>query len=312
MIIEESNILKDKLKNIINDKDFQTKFDEIEVNNNIPFTFKQEDYEVKEGRPHYTDANKFGKSGEAVAILSKRTIARYSSKNIEYPNPINYEKIVGKNNDKNGNNIGIFQKCHIIAYHLSAKFPDFNNIFIGTENLNNGAMKRIEDDIANKIEQNERKIIYKVTPVYMFKKDIVPFGVLFEYESMDKKEKICGCKFCYNIQENHKINYFDGSDRKIEDISMKDEDNFIKLENKSNVSSKRKMYKNYYLNIKDNVFHLVYDEKEKSEDLKGVYIRCIQEVTGKKEEILTNKDFSICKKCEEKYNEIFDKESSDN
>lgn len=296
----------DKLKNIINDKNFETHFEEIEVNNNIPFTLNKKDYKVKEGKPQYTNAYKFGKSGKAVAVLSKRTISRYTSDDIEYPDPINYDKLVGKNGNRNDDNIGIFQKCHIIGYHLSAKFSDYNNIFIGTENLNTGAMKKIENDIVSKIEQDDRKIIYKVTPVYMFKKDIVPFGVLFEYETIDKKEKIYGCKFCYNIQRNHKINYFDGSNRKIENIPMKNEDNLDKPKNKSIISSERKQYKNYYLNIKNNSFHLVYDEKEKCEDLKGLQIKYIQEVTGKKEEILANDSFSICKKCEKKYNDKFD------
>lgn len=302
MIIEDSKILKNKLKNIINDKDFETKFDAIEINNNIPFTITQEDYTVKEGKPQYTDSNKFGKSGKAIAVLSEKTISKYYSKNIEYPNPINFEKLVGKNDDnRQDNNIGIFQKCHIIGYHLSAKFADVNNIFIGTEDLNTGAMKKIENDIVDIIEQNKRKILYKVTPLYMFKKDIIPFGILFEYETIDKKEKIYCCKFCYNIQKNHKINYFDGSDRKIENILIENNNDLNKIQNKSKVSSKRKQYKNYYLNIKDNVFHLVYDEKEKCVKLKGIPTKFIQEVTGKKEDILV-KGFSICKECERKYN----------
>ena len=77
-----------------------------------------------------------------------------------------------------------------------------------------------------------------------------------------------------------------------------------KIQDKSNVSSKRKQYKNYYLNIKDNSFHLVYDEKEKCEKLKGIQTKFIQEVTGKKEDILDN-NFTICKECERKYNDKF-------
>ena len=153
-------------------------------------------------------------------------------------------------------------------------------------------MKTIENKIVKKVEDNNRKILYKVTPLYMFKRDIVPFGVLFEYESIDKKEKIKSCKFCYNIQKNHKI-------------QISDEDIIKKLQNKSNVSSKGKDYKNYYLNIKDNVFHLNYDDIEKCEELKGIPIKYIQEVTGKKEEIIVNEDFSICKKCENSYNTRF-------
>ena len=307
MIIEDNTLLKKKLKNIIEDKNFETKFDEIIVNNNIPFTFSEEDYETKEGKPKYTDANSFGKSGTAIAVITKNTISEYYSKDIEYPKPINYEKLVGKENKKDDENIGIFQKCHIIGYHLSAKFSDFNNIFIGTQKLNNGAMNNIEEDIVKKVKSENRKILYKVIPLYMFKKDIVPFGVLFEYESIDNKDKILGCKFCYNIQPNHRINYFDGSSIRIEDIVIPQKDEWEKIESKSIVSSKRKKYKNYYLNIKTKVFHLIFDEKEKCEDLKGIATKFIQEVTGDKEEILSNKEFKICKKCEKNYNIKFNK-----
>ena len=125
MIIEDSKMLKNKLKNIINDKDFEKKFDEIIVNDNIPFTFDKQDYEVKEGKPQYTDANKFGKSGKAIAVISKNTISKYSSKNIEYSDPINFEKLVGKNGIKIDNNIGIFQKCHIIGVSFISKICKF-------------------------------------------------------------------------------------------------------------------------------------------------------------------------------------------
>ena len=49
MIIEESNILKNKLKEIISDKNFEAKFEEIDVNDNKPFTISDEDYKIKEG-----------------------------------------------------------------------------------------------------------------------------------------------------------------------------------------------------------------------------------------------------------------------
>ena len=301
MIIEESAILKEKLKDILENKNFKTKLEEKDVNNGIPFTFTKEDYNTKEGRPIYTDANKFGKSGAAIAMITPNTISRYFSEHIDYPEPVNFEKLVGKNGKKDNKNVGIFEKCHIIGYHLSARFSDFNNIFIGTKKLNHSMMYRIEKSIEDIVVEN-RKILYKVTPLYMFKMDIVPMGVLFEYESIDKKEKILGCKFCYNVQPNHKINYFDGSNVKIENIQIPEKDEWVEQKNNSIVSSD-KTAKNYYLNIKTNVFHLVYDEKEKCEDLKGVAIKFIQEVTGVKEDILKGTEFKICKKCEKKYND---------
>lgn len=304
MIIEESEILKQELKDVIENGKFENKFDAIEVNDDKPFTFNKEDYNVKEGKPIYTDSNKYGRSGSATAVISKNTISIYSSENIEYPEPINWDKLKYQykilSNDKKAN---IYQKCHIIGYHLSAKFSNPHNIFIGTDTLNHGSMKGIEDDICREILNNDRIFLYKVTPIYMFRNDIIPIGVLFEYETIDKKEKIIHCKFCFNIEKGKKINYYNGSNINFENVEKR-EDNTIKEVNaKSLVSKQTNTYKNYYVDIRAKIFHVIYDEKEKCEDLKGVRKKYIQEVTGDEESILSDKDknFKICRKCKKKF-----------
>ena len=142
--------------------------------------------------PYYTDARQNKKSGTAVAIISPNTLAIYTSENIDYPNPINWSKSIKE--------MKIYNKSHIIGYSLSAKNADENNIFIGTEYLNKTTMKSVENDIYNYIKKDKRIFIYKVTPKYKKKNDIVPFGVLIEAETIDEKEKISRCRFCYNIQ----------------------------------------------------------------------------------------------------------------
>ena len=304
MLIEESKILKKVLKNIIENGNFENKFDVIEVNDDKPFTFNEEDYSVKEGKPIYTNSNKYERSGSATAVISKNTVAIYSSENITYPDPINWDKLEYQykmlSNNKRAN---IYQKCHIIGYHLSARFSNPHNIFIGTDTLNHGAMKDIEDDICREILNNERVFLYKVTPIYMFRNDIIPIGVLFEYETIDKKEKILHCKFCFNIEKGKKINYYNGSNIKFENVEKREDNTIKEVNNKSIVSKQTNTYKNYYVDIRTKIFHVIYDEKEKCEELKGVRKKYIQEVTGYEEAILSNKDkkFKICKKCKKKF-----------
>ena len=60
------------------------------------------------------------------------------------------------------------------------------------------------------------KSIYKVTPVYKFKEDVVPIGVLIEVDAINDSENFHKCRFCYNIQDGYKINYYDGSQEPIE------------------------------------------------------------------------------------------------
>ena len=297
MIIEESKILQRKLKNILEKGNFENEFNEIDINNDKPFTFMDDDYNVKEGKPIYTDSNKFGKSGSATAIISKNTIAIYSSEHITYPDPINWEKLESQYKKlSNGETRNIFQRCHIIGYHLSARFSSPHNIFIGTDTLNHGAMGDIEDDICDEVTNNNRIFLYKVTPLYRFKNDIVPIGVLFEYETIDKEEKIAHCKFCFNVEKGYKINYYDGSNIKFENIDKRDENLTKEVYESSIVSKTTNTYKNYYVDVRTKIFHLIFDEKEKCEELKYVRRKYIQEITGNPNEIYS-KNFELCEKC---------------
>lgn len=298
MIVEQSEKLKKVLNDIIESRNFENEFGALIINNDKPFTINKEDYLVKEGYPEYTDSNKFGKSGIAKAIISKNTLAIYTSKDIKYPEPINWEKLKSpKKTLDSGTEVNIFQKCHIIGYRLSARFSTPHNIFIGTDTLNHGAMYDIENEIYNEVSTNNRMFLYKVTPVYMFKNDIVPIGLIFEYETIDKEDKISHCKFCYNVEKGFKINYYDGGIKRIEETEIRDDTITKEVEEPSKALHKENKYQNYYINVKDKKFHLVYDEKEKCKELKYVRRKYIQETTANYAEIIQNKNFSICSKC---------------
>lgn len=198
------------LEQAMNNKNFDNEFNYIIINGYKPISFIKEDYEIIEGIPKYTDANKYGRSGVATAIISRNTLAIYTSQNIVYPKPINWSKTI--------QDAGFYNKSHIIGYSLSAKKEDTNNIFIGTKYLNKITMKNIENNLYYDIKKNNRIYLYKVTPMYKFKEDIVPLGVLLETETIDKYEKKQICKFCYNIQNGKKINYYDGSNKPIEKV----------------------------------------------------------------------------------------------
>ena len=298
MIVEQSEKLKKVLNDIIESRNFENEFGALIINNDKPFTINKEDYLVKEGYPEYTDSNKFGKSGIAKAIISKNTLAIYTSKDIKYPEPINWEKLKSpKKTLDSGTEVNIFQKCHIIGYRLSARFSTPHNIFIGTDTLNHGAMYDIENEIYNEVSTNNRMFLYKVTPVYMFKNDIVPIGLIYEYETIDKEDKISHCKFCYNVEKGFKINYYDGGIKRIEETEIRDDTITKEVEEPSKALHKENKYQNYYINVKDKKFHLVYDEKEKCKELKYVRRKYIQETTANYAEIIQNKNFSICSKC---------------
>lgn len=147
--------------------------------------------------------------------------------------------------------VNIFQKCHIIGYRLSARFSSPHNIFIGTDTLNHGAMFDIEEEIYNEVSNNNRIVIYKVTPIYMFKNDI---GLIFEYETIDNRDKISHYKFCYNVEKGYKINYYDGSIKRIEETEIRDNTIIKEVEEPLKALNKENKYQNYYINIKDKNF----------------------------------------------------------
>ncbi|MCF0124594.1 MAG: DNA/RNA non-specific endonuclease, partial [Clostridia bacterium] len=165
----------------------------ISLNKNKPI-LKKEEYDLIEGQPIYFDLDELGRPTGAIAILSKTTIPLVIKKNLKYPNPYGWSKDIG--------NVNIFERCHIIAYSLSAKLADKKNLFIGTKTLNKSTMAKIEKKIYNYIQKNDVQILYKVTIKYKGI-DQIATGILIEAQSLN--DEFCICEFCYNIQKGVNI-----------------------------------------------------------------------------------------------------------
>lgn len=216
------------------------------LNNDKPM-FKKTDFNVIEGEPVYFELDEHGRSSGAIAILSKNTIPLVIKKNLEYPDPFGWTK--------NLENKDVFERCHIIAYSLSAKLADRKNIFIGTNTLNTSIMFKIENRIKKYIKENEVRILYRVTIKYKGI-DQIPTGILIEAQSLDDNFSVC--EFCYNVQKGVKFNYKDGTI--IEDTRF----NIIKkvknvISKKSNSKPKKKDEEhtnNYIIDREKMKFHL--------------------------------------------------------
>ena len=270
------------IEQVMNNANFENEFDVVVINNNKPFSFTKEDYEVIEGIPRYTDSNKEGRSGSATAIISPNTLAIYTSENRAYPNPLNWSKKIEE--------MKIYNKSHIIAYSLSARRANIDNLFIGTDYLNQKTMKNVEMQIYNYVKKDNRVFLYKVTPKYKFKEDVVPIGILIEAETIDDFEKICICKFCYNIKSGIKINYYDGSNIPIEEAYGK---RVTKHKTKYKKSDENNKYKEYKINVKTKTFHLL---SENCGYIQNIEPKYIQETKAYEKDIL-KKGYKLCKKC---------------
>lgn len=255
----------------------------IVVNNDKPF-FKSKDFEITEGMPEYFEPDELNRASGGMAIISRYTLSIMIEKHLRYPDPNGWtEKI---------NSSGIFQRCHAIAYRLSAKNNKKNNIFIGTDDLNKKIMNNIEVQLEQYIKTNEDKyirILYRVTPIYKNNNQI-PTGVLIEAKSFDSNFTLC--RFCYNVKKKVKFKYSDGS-------IIEDNRGIIKT-----IQSAKKTIEEKKQNKSRNIKFSVNSQTKKYhyEDcsvIKNVDPKYIKEITTK-EKNLIKAGYSICKICEEK------------
>lgn len=161
---------KEKVDKLVEIGAKDIKQNSITLNNDKPI-FEKSNFNITEGKPIYFELDKFGRSNGAIAVLSKNTIPLVIKKNLKYPDPYGWTK--------NLENKNVFERCHIIAYSLSAKLVDKKNIFIGTETLNKSIMAKIEKRIYNYIIDNDVRVLYKVTIKYKGV-DQIPTGLLIE------------------------------------------------------------------------------------------------------------------------------------
>ena len=297
------NIMKGilTLEDVKKDNNFRNKFKSITLYDGECALLNKEKIRVKEGKPKYKRDERNNRSGSAVAKITPNTLAIYTSENIDYPEPRGWSKKIdeAKVYDKTeGTMVKVFQKCHIIAYSLSARNTVKDNMFIGTKHLNKESMRKIEIEIYNDVKQNKRKYLYRVTPIYKSKEDVVPLGILIEAKTIDNGERKQYCEFCYNIQKGAKINYYDGGFKPIEKVyeTRKIEKDETKEENKENESNK---YRKYDIEIETKTFHL---SSKKCEDVIKIIKsnpEKIQETKACKEDIIKHEKegFKLCKKC---------------
>lgn len=276
----------DKVQQLVEKSTKNIKEYSITLNNDKP-EFQKQDYKVVEGEPIYFEPDELERSSGAIAIISKTTIPLVIKKNLKYPNPYGW--------NSNLENKNVFERCHIIAYSLSAKLADKRNIFIGTETLNISIMSKIEKRVHKHIMKNDVKVLYKVTIKYKGSNKI-PTGILIEAQSLDDDFSVC--EFCYNIQRNAKFNYKDGSiiePRKLNIIEKVQ--NVVKKKEKSNKPRKPKnpnnATHNYIINRQTNEFHL---KDSNCVNLKNVDSKYINETIASKKDLM-KVDLKECSKC---------------
>lgn len=133
------------------------------INNNQP-NFTDEDF-LTDSFEYYSDLDDFGRCGFAFANLSKETMPKEdeSRKPLDSIIPSGWSD--AKYDIVSGGKL--YNKCHLIAFSLSAENLNNKNIITGTRYFNLSGMLPFELKALNYLKENdENHVLYRVTPFY--------------------------------------------------------------------------------------------------------------------------------------------------
>lgn len=160
----------------------------------------------------YSELDGLGRCGEAYACLSRATMpengeARGDISSV-YPSgwvQKKYDYISG-----DGNELGyLYNRCHLIAWCLSAENDNELNLVTGTRHMNE-TMWEYEKLVQDYLYKNsENHVLYRVTPVYDGD-DLLCYGVTMEAWSIEDTGALRFCVLVYNNQPGIEIDYQSG------------------------------------------------------------------------------------------------------
>ena len=180
------------------------------INNNVPY-FDEEDKQVKSFE-NYSDLDLLGRCGVAYACVSRELMPTEERGEIGSIKPsgwqqAKYEGIV------NSSPPYLYNRCHLIAYCLTAENANEKNQITGTRYMNVEGMLPFEEEVAEYLDRNDNHVLYRVTPIFEGN-NLVAGGVLIEaYSLEDNGAGICFCVYCYNVQPGVEIDYKTGKSK---------------------------------------------------------------------------------------------------
>lgn len=183
----------------------------VPINNGIP-KFDDNDFTTNSFES-YSDLDDYDRCGVAFANLSKEVTMpkeNESRKSLDKVIPsgwkdTSYPEISLSN---------LYNKCHLIAYSLSAENANDKNIITGTRYFNISGMTPFENRVRNYLNSNtDKHVLYRVTPIYEGN-NLVASGVTIEAESVeDRGASICFYVYIYNVQPGVIIDYATGESK---------------------------------------------------------------------------------------------------
>lgn len=175
------------------------------INNNNP-NFKEEEINTKTFEK-YSDLDLLGRCGVAFANVSKETMPNKEREPIGMIKPSGWQ--YSKYNFIDGKYL--YNRCHLIAYQLTAENANKKNLITCTRYANATTMLKFENKVANYIKRTNNHVLYRVTPIFN-DIDLVAKGIQMEAYSVEDNGR--GIKFnvyVYNVQDGVTIDYKTGN-----------------------------------------------------------------------------------------------------
>ena len=177
------------------------------INDNVPFFTEEE--KTKDTFESYSELDNLGRCGVAFANVSRELMPTGKRGKIGSVKPsgwrqAKYEGLIDSDPPF------LYNRCHLIAYCLTAENANEENLITGTHYMNVEGMLPFEEQVAKYLDRNDNHVLYRVTPVFEGD-NLVAGGVLMEaYSVEDDGEGICFCVYCYNVQPGIAIDYATG------------------------------------------------------------------------------------------------------
>ena len=175
-----------------------------EVNGNQPY-FTEADLTTQSFET-YSELDSLGRCGVAYANVGQDLMPTEPRGEIGSVKPtgwhlVKYDNVDGKY---------LYNRCHLIAYMLTAENANPQNLITGTRYLNTQGMLPFETKVSDYVKSTGNHVLYRVTPVFDGD-NLLANGVLMEaYSVEDAGAGICFCVFAYNVQPGIGIDYANG------------------------------------------------------------------------------------------------------
>lgn len=177
----------------------------ITINDNVPFFTADEIVTVS--YETYGEFDSLGRCTTAMACIGKDIMPDGERGNNPSFQPTGwiqaqYSFVSGKY---------LYNRCHLIAWQLSAETTNRQNLITGTRYMNQ-AMIEWENDVADYINKNlSNHVMFRVTPIFLGD-NLLAHGILLEaYSVEDSGVGISLNMFFYNVQPGVEIDYATGA-----------------------------------------------------------------------------------------------------